>query len=84
MPYGIGELIGGSQREENLEKLLNMMKIKGIDENNMKFYTDLRKYGTCVHGGFGLGFDRLLMMITGIQNIKDVIPFPVHYKSCYY
>ena len=84
MPYGIGELIGGSQREENLEKLLNMMKIKGVDENNMKFYTDLRKYGTCVHGGFGLGFDRLLMMITGIQNIKDVIPFPVHYKSCHY
>lgn len=84
MPYGIGELIGGSQREENLDKLLNMMKMKNVDKDKMKFYTDLRKYGTCVHGGYGLGFDRLLMMITGIQNIKDVIPFPVHYKSCHY
>ena len=50
----------------------------------MEFYLDLRKYGSCPHGGFGLGFDRLLMLITGISNIKDVIPFPVSYKSCKY
>ena len=50
----------------------------------MEFYLDLRKYGSCPHGGFGLGFDRLLMLITGITNIKDVIPFPVFYKSCKY
>ena len=84
MPYGIGELIGGSQREENYEKLINMMKLKNVPEEGMEFYTDLRKYGTCPHGGFGMGFDRLLMMVTGMKNIKDVIPFPVYYKSCKY
>ena len=80
MPYGIGELIGASMREDNYDKLSAMMKEKGI--GNIDFYTDLRKYGSCPHGGFGLGFDRLLMLITGIQNIKDVIPFPVYYKNC--
>ena len=84
MPFGIGELIGASQREDDYDKLMNMMKIKKVDEKSMEFYTDLRKYGSCPHGGFGLGFDRLLMLITGIQNIKDVIPFPVFYKSCKY
>ena len=84
MPYGIGELIGASQREENYEKLVEIMKEKGVDVNSMSFYLDLRKYGTCKHGGFGMGFDRLLMLITGMQNIKDVIPFPVFYKSCKY
>ena len=84
MPYGIGELIGASQREDNYLKLKNMMSKKGVDEKNMEFYLDLRKYGSCPHGGFGLGFDRLLMLITGITNIKDVIPFPVSYKSCKY
>jgi asparaginyl-tRNA synthetase len=82
MPYGIGELIGASQREEIYEKLVNGMKDKNVELENMKFYTDLRLYGTCPHGGFGLGFDRLLMLITGMQNIKDVIPFPVFYKNC--
>jgi len=77
MPYGIGELIGASMREDDYNKLLAMMKIKGVP--NMDFYTDLRKYGTCPHGGFGLGFDRLLMLITGMQNIKDVIPFPIFF-----
>ena len=84
MPFGIGELIGGSQREENYEKLINMMKRKNVDKDKLEFYTDLRKYGSVPHGGFGLGFDRLLMLITGINNIKDVIPFPVYYKSCKY
>jgi asparaginyl-tRNA synthetase len=79
---GIGELIGASQREDNYDKLLNMMEQKGINKDDLSFYLDLRKYGSCPHGGFGLGFDRLLMLITGIQNIKDVIPFPVHYKNC--
>ena len=58
------------------------MNIKGVNPKNLEFYLDLRKYGSCPHGGFGLGFDRLLMLVTGIQNIKDVIPFPVYYKSC--
>ena len=84
MPYGIGELIGASQREDNYDKLKYMMKHKNVDDKNMEFYLDLRKYGSCPHGGFGLGFDRLLMLITGISNIKDVIPFPVSYKSCKY
>ena len=81
---GIGELIGASQREDNYEKLADMMNKKKVDKEALSFYLDLRKYGTCPHGGFGLGFDRLLMMITGLTNIKDVIPFPVHYKNCSY
>ena len=84
LPYGIGELIGGSQREESYDKLVQTMNEKNINKDNLKFYLDLRKYGTCMHGGFGLGFDRLLMLITGIENIKDVIPFPVNYKNCKY
>ena len=84
LPYGIGELIGASLREDNYDKLVNMMNIKGVNPKNLEFYLDLRKYGTCPHGGFGLGFDRLLMLVTGIQNIKDVIPFPVYYKNCKY
>ena len=84
IPYGIGELIGASQREEDYDKLSNMMDLKGINKDDLQFYLDLRRYGTCHHGGFGLGFDRLLMLITGMQNIKDVIPFPVNYKNCKY
>ena len=84
MPYGIGELIGASQREDDYEKLFNVMREKNIDPENLSFYLDLRKYGSCPHGGFGLGFDRLLMLVTGITNIKDVIPFPVFYKGCKY
>lgn len=82
MPYKIGELIGGSMREENFNKLITMMRKKNIDESKLKFYTDLRKFGTVPHGGFGLGVDRLCMMFTGMENIKDVIPFPVQYKNC--
>ena len=84
LPYGIGELIGGSQREESYNKLVQTMNEKNINKDNLKFYLDLRKYGTCMHGGFGLGFNRLRMLITGIDNIKDVIPFPVNYKNCKY
>ena len=82
MPYKIGELIGGSMREENYDKLISMMNKKNVDETKLKFYTDLRKFGTVPHGGFGLGIDRLCMLFTGMENIKDVIPFPVQYKNC--
>ena len=82
MPYGIGELVGGSQREEDLSKLENAMESKKVDSKSLEFYLDLRRYGTCKHGGFGMGFDRLMMLVTGMQNIRDVVPFPVCYKSC--
>ena len=82
MPYHIGELIGGSMREENLAVMLNVMKEKGVDPKPLSFYTDLRKYGTVPHGGFGLGLDRMCMLFTGIENIKDVVAFPVYYKNC--
>jgi asparaginyl-tRNA synthetase len=84
MPYGIGELIGASQREDDYNLLINAMKEKDVNIEEMSFYIDLRKYGSCPHGGFGMGFDRLLMLVTGMTNIKDVIPFPVFYKSCKY
>lgn len=82
MPYGVGELIGGSMREDIYDKLIEGMRNKGVSEKGLEWYLDLRKYGSVPHGGFGLGIDRLLMMITGIQNIKDVIPFPVYYENC--
>lgn len=73
---GVGEIIGGSQREENLDTLLARMNELGLKEEDYSFYTDLRKYGTNKHAGFGLGFERAVMYITGIQNIRDVLPFP--------
>ncbi|MBQ3463908.1 MAG: asparagine--tRNA ligase, partial [Clostridia bacterium] len=73
---GVGEIIGGSQREENLDTLLNRMNELGLKEEDYEFYTDLRKYGTNKHAGFGLGFERAVMYITGISNIRDVLPFP--------
>ena len=73
---GIGEIVGGSQREERLEILKERIKEVGIDEKELWWYIDLRKFGTAVHSGFGLGFERLVMFATGISNIKDVIPFP--------
>ncbi|PHS10544.1 MAG: asparagine--tRNA ligase [Kordia sp.] len=73
---GIGEMVGGAQREERLDVLLEKMKALNIDAEELSWYTDLRKYGTAVHSGFGLGFERLVMFATGMNNIKDVIPFP--------
>ena len=79
---GIGEIIGGSQREEDYNKLLNRMKELDMPIENYDWYLDLRKYGSCVHSGFGLGFERALMYLTGMQNIRDVIPFPRTPKNC--
>lgn len=73
---GIGEIVGGSQREERLEILQDKMKALGIDEKELWWYLDTRRFGTCVHSGFGLGFERLVQFATGMTNIRDVIPFP--------
>ena len=78
----IGEIIGGSQREENYEKLLERINELGLE--GMDWYLDTRKYGTVPHSGFGLGFERLVLFVTGMQNIRDVIPFPRYPKSCEY
>ncbi|MCK9611415.1 MAG: asparagine--tRNA ligase [Bacteroidales bacterium] len=72
----IGEIIGGSQREEIYETLLNRMKEMGIPDKEMQWYLDTRKFGTAPHSGFGLGFERLMLFVTGMSNIRDVIPFP--------
>ena len=79
---GIGEIIGGSQREENYDKLLNRMKELNMPIDEYDWYLDLRKYGSCNHAGFGLGFERAIMYLTGMQNIRDVIPFPRTPKNC--
>lgn len=79
---GIGEIIGGSQREDSLEVLQNKIKELNMDEQDYWWYLDLRKYGSVPHSGFGLGFERLIMYITGMQNIRDVIPFPRTPKNC--
>ena len=77
----IGEIIGGSVREESLEKLTAEIEERNIPMKDMWWYLDTRKYGTCPHGGFGLGFERLILFVTGMQNIRDVIPFPRTPKS---
>ena len=79
---GIGEIIGGSQREDNLDILQEKMKKLGLQEKDYWWYLDLRKYGSAPHSGFGLGFERLMMYITGMGNIRDVIPFPRTPKNC--
>jgi len=84
MPYKVGELIGGSIREEDHTQILDTMKSKGVSPLPLSFYLDLRKYGTVPHGGFGLGLDRMCMMFTGMENIKDVVAFPVYFKNCDY
>jgi len=81
---GIGEIIGGSQREERLDYLVQQMKARGLDPETYDWYCDLRRYGTAPHAGFGLGFERLIGYITGVHNVRDVIPFPrtpgnIHY-----
>ncbi|HQZ30101.1 MAG TPA: asparagine--tRNA ligase, partial [Verrucomicrobiales bacterium] len=73
---GIGEIVGGSQREERLEVLRGNLADQGLDESTYDWYVDLRRYGSVPHAGFGLGFERLLMFVTGVANIRDVIPFP--------
>ncbi len=77
----IGEIIGGSEREENYDKLLARIKELNIPMKDMTWYLDTRKFGTCPHSGFGLGFERLILFVTGMQNIRDVIPFPRTPKS---
>ncbi len=81
---GIGEIIGGSQREEDLDKLLARMKELGLKEEDYSWYLDTRRYGTVIHSGFGLGFERLVMYMTGMANIRDVIPFPRTPGNCLY
>ena len=73
---GIGEIIGGSQREDNYEKLITRVKEVGIDPENIWWYLETRKFGSAPHAGFGLGFERLVLFVTGMTNIRDVIPFP--------
>jgi asparaginyl-tRNA synthetase len=77
----IGEIIGGSVREENYDKLMERIEEMNIPMKDMWWYLDTRKFGTCPHGGFGLGFERLILFVTGMQNIRDVIPFPRTPKS---
>ena len=79
---GAGEIMGGSQREENYEKIVNRMKEINMNIDELYWYLDLRKYGSTIHSGFGLGFERLLMYITGMENIRDVIPFPRTPNNC--
>ena len=79
---GIGEIIGGSQREDDYEKLVNRMGELGLKTEDYEFYLDLRKYGTARHAGFGLGFERCVMYLTGMGNIRDVVPFPRTVGNC--
>ena len=79
---GIGEIIGGSQREENYEVLKQRLKELGLPEEEYWWYLDLRKYGSVKHSGFGLGFERMMMYLTGMQNIRDVLPFARTPNNC--
>ena len=81
---GAGELMGGSQREENYDMLLNRIKELGMKEKDFDWYLNLRKFGGCVHSGFGMGFERLLIYLTGVDNIRDVIPYPRTPGNCDY
>ncbi len=79
---GSGELVGGSQREERLDYLIKRMEELHVPMEGMDWYADLRRYGGCVHSGFGMGFERLIMYLTGVENIRDVLPFPRTPKNC--
>ena len=79
---GAGELMGGSQREDDYEKLVKRMDEMGMEKEGLDWYLNLRRYGGCVHSGFGLGFERLIIYITGVDNIRDVIPYPRTPKNC--
>ena len=81
---GAGELMGGSQREENYDLLVKRMKELKMDESQLEWYLNLRKFGGCVHSGFGMGFERLLIYLTGVDNIRDVIPYPRTPGNCDY
>ena len=81
---GAGELIGGSQREEDYDKLVSRMEELGMEKDSMEWYLNLRKFGGCVHSGFGMGFERLLIYLTGVENIRDVIPYFRTPGSCDY
>ena len=78
----IGELIGGSQREERLDVLTAAIVSSGLDPEHYSWYLDTRRFGTAPHAGFGLGFERLIMYVTGMENIRDVIPFPRTPRNC--
>jgi asparaginyl-tRNA synthetase len=77
----IGEIIGGSVREESYDKLMAEINRRGMDQTHLWWYIDTRRWGSCPHAGFGLGFERLILFVTGMQNIRDVIPFPRTPKS---
>ena len=81
---GAGELMGGSQREEDYDKLVRRMEELGMEKESMEWYLNLRRFGGCVHSGFGMGFERLLIYLTGVENIRDVIPFPRTPGNCLY
>ena len=81
---GAGELMGGSQREEDYDKLVKRMEEMNMESTGLEWYLNLRKYGGCVHSGFGMGFERLLIYLTGVENIRDVIPYPRTPKNCEY
>ena len=81
---GAGELMGGSQREEDYDKLLGRIRDLGMNEEDFEWYLNLRKFGGCVHSGFGMGFERLLIYLTGVDNIRDVIPYPRTPGNCEY
>jgi len=78
---GVGEIIGGSQREERLDVLEKKMDEMGLNKEDYWWYLDIRKYGGVKHAGYGLGFERIIMYITGMSNIRDVVPFPRTVKS---
>ncbi len=79
---GSGELMGGSEREVNLDNLEELVKIHGVDRSQIEWYLNLRKFGGCYHSGFGMGFERLIMYLTGVENIRDVIPYPRTPGNC--
>ena len=81
---GSGELMGGSQREDDYEILTSRAKELGVDTSIVDWYMNLRKFGGCVHSGFGMGFERLIMYLTGIDNIRDAIPYPRTPGNCDY
>ena len=81
---GAGELMGGSQREDDYDKLIKRMDEMGVDKDKLEWYTNLRRFGGCYHSGFGLGFERLIMYLTGVENIRDVIPYPRTPNNCDY